>query len=606
MYISTFYSFKGGVGRTLALVNVALELVKRGRRVLIVDFDLEAPGISTFDQFHCADNSVGVVEFVSDYVKNGVSPDLRDYVKECEIPSLEGKLWIMPAGRQDGEYSRRLNSIDWQQLYSEMDGFLFFENMKAQWKSLFQPDYVLIDSRTGHTDVSGICTRQLPDAVVALFFPNDQNLLGLSKIVQDIRSEANVSPPNSIPILFVASNVPNLDDEDLILQNRIEKFKNSLQFRELSGTIYHYNSMSLLNQQVFTISRPRSGLAREYKCLTDRIVRLNLEDRDGALATLTELENKSRSRELFPGTEGTLSEITNLHSSDGEILARVAGIRELLGDYESVIIVLSKAIDGGYKTAASYLRRASAYRRKNMSTECLHDIFSAIDCPCSYSEMVRAVRALIDLNEELLPRVLSSHGFLDLIADEKVALCNMMNTKRQFLPEIGRVVSGIVEDANSESVARRDALVSLNLCLIGGGYFKKVISLNEEYEWLIDKELEIIFVFNSAMAAWALTNTPPKHLFQKVIELGKSRRTTGANYYQCMALANFLVGDTATAESLLEQSEKFIRANPHNEFSAWRYLTVNSQGFLADLNIMREFFRGSSVKPAFFEANPNY
>ena len=44
VYISTFYSFKGGVGRTMALVNAAVELARRGRRVLAVDFDLEAPG----------------------------------------------------------------------------------------------------------------------------------------------------------------------------------------------------------------------------------------------------------------------------------------------------------------------------------------------------------------------------------------------------------------------------------------------------------------------------------------------------------------------------------------------------------------------------------
>jgi len=51
------------------------------------------------------------------------------------------------------------------------------------------PDYVLIDSRTGHSDVSGICTRQLPDSVVILFFPTDQNLRGLPKVVDDVRSE---------------------------------------------------------------------------------------------------------------------------------------------------------------------------------------------------------------------------------------------------------------------------------------------------------------------------------------------------------------------------------------------------------------------------------
>ena len=50
MHIVTFYSFKGGVGRTLALVNIGIELAQTGKRVLLVDFDLEAPGLDTYKQ----------------------------------------------------------------------------------------------------------------------------------------------------------------------------------------------------------------------------------------------------------------------------------------------------------------------------------------------------------------------------------------------------------------------------------------------------------------------------------------------------------------------------------------------------------------------------
>jgi len=47
-YLFTFYSFKGGVGRSMALMNVAYTLAGRGRHVLVVDMDLEAPGLSGF------------------------------------------------------------------------------------------------------------------------------------------------------------------------------------------------------------------------------------------------------------------------------------------------------------------------------------------------------------------------------------------------------------------------------------------------------------------------------------------------------------------------------------------------------------------------------
>ena len=62
MYVVTFYSFKGGVGRTMTLVNVGVALAARGRRVLLVDFDLEAPGIPTFELFSAVTETAGVVD----------------------------------------------------------------------------------------------------------------------------------------------------------------------------------------------------------------------------------------------------------------------------------------------------------------------------------------------------------------------------------------------------------------------------------------------------------------------------------------------------------------------------------------------------------------
>ena len=46
--IITFYSYKGGTGRTMAIANVAYLLTEWGYKVLIVDWDLEAPGIEHF------------------------------------------------------------------------------------------------------------------------------------------------------------------------------------------------------------------------------------------------------------------------------------------------------------------------------------------------------------------------------------------------------------------------------------------------------------------------------------------------------------------------------------------------------------------------------
>ena len=153
----TFYSYKGGVGRTMALANVAAMLAKEGRRVLLIDFDLEAPGLDAFEGLGCAKGHSGVVEYVAEYLATGKAPPIASFVRECVPASthLRGKLWLMPSGKKDQQYNRDRARINWAELYDKYDGERFIENWKADIEKTYAPDYVLIDSRTGLTDVGG-------------------------------------------------------------------------------------------------------------------------------------------------------------------------------------------------------------------------------------------------------------------------------------------------------------------------------------------------------------------------------------------------------------------------------------------------------------------
>jgi len=46
--IVVFYSFKGGVGRSMAVANVGDLLARRGLKVLMIDFDMEAPCLEQY------------------------------------------------------------------------------------------------------------------------------------------------------------------------------------------------------------------------------------------------------------------------------------------------------------------------------------------------------------------------------------------------------------------------------------------------------------------------------------------------------------------------------------------------------------------------------
>ena len=75
----TFYSYKGGVGRTLSMVNAARVLVNSGRRVVLIDFDLEAPGLDSFDRLKVPADHPGVVEYFAEHLETGKPPDIKKF-----------------------------------------------------------------------------------------------------------------------------------------------------------------------------------------------------------------------------------------------------------------------------------------------------------------------------------------------------------------------------------------------------------------------------------------------------------------------------------------------------------------------------------------------
>ena len=50
--IFAFYSFKGGVGRSMAVLNLAYAMVAKGRNVLVLDMDLEEIGRAHLNSSH--------------------------------------------------------------------------------------------------------------------------------------------------------------------------------------------------------------------------------------------------------------------------------------------------------------------------------------------------------------------------------------------------------------------------------------------------------------------------------------------------------------------------------------------------------------------------
>lgn len=191
----TFYSYKGGVGRTMALANIAWRLAdKHALRVLVVDWDLEAPGLHTFFGFEQAElaRARGVLDFFIDWREAMESdapapPDVRGSllpVTRRPYAPRNGSLSLLTAGRMDEAFESRLASFDWRSFYKEHRGAAAVETLREQLSE--SADMVLIDSRTGLTDAGGICTIQIPDGVVLMTVANEQSLRGIKQIARGI------------------------------------------------------------------------------------------------------------------------------------------------------------------------------------------------------------------------------------------------------------------------------------------------------------------------------------------------------------------------------------------------------------------------------------
>lgn len=202
--IATFYSFKGGGGRSMALANVAWALASNGWNVLAIDWDLEAPGLHRYFHPFLADpeqvRSRGLVDRLWQYARaigsSGEAPeetierlsDCSDIVQHLALPhAARGKLGFIGSGRQDEEYTQKVGAFEWAAFYKRFAGGQYFDAFGRWARKSF--DIVLIDSRTGVSDSAGVCTVQLPDLLVLTFVYNRQSIDGTAAVARSIHRQ---------------------------------------------------------------------------------------------------------------------------------------------------------------------------------------------------------------------------------------------------------------------------------------------------------------------------------------------------------------------------------------------------------------------------------
>jgi predicted acylesterase/phospholipase RssA/cellulose biosynthesis protein BcsQ/Flp pilus assembly protein TadD len=352
--IYTFYSFKGGVGRSMALANVAECFYLNGLRVVMLDWDLEAPGLESFffehgdnrpaaatgalEGIELVQSHLGLIDLLTEYrrsfsalapaltmpaaeqwipksFRDRIAHELREsqsiaptfsqqlddhlslatYLYEIHGANAQGRggLWLLPAGWRHKErfeaYAQGVQAFDWEDFYISYRGKDFFDWLRS--KLLELADVVLIDSRTGVTEMGGVCARQLADVVVSFCAPNHQNVDGVARMVKSFKRPETIEARDNRPLETLV--VPTRVDPQEVkkLEEFLDRFNGAVNeqqdapgiFREVGSrywdlripyrTIYSYEERRVIGPGIKDLD-PTQGLEKAYRKLTTHLALL--------------------------------------------------------------------------------------------------------------------------------------------------------------------------------------------------------------------------------------------------------------------------------------------------------------------------------------------
>lgn len=481
--VITFYSYKGGVGRTMALANLACLLARKGKKVLLIDWDLEAPGLHHFfnrrekkkfkeeqglidlitdvksklDKRRLKSDDMSILRYFHNNLSNYISKDLQFYFENV---NLKYKLDLMKSGRFDSAYTTKLNKIDWLKFYEDYPSF--FRNFAYYLESIY--DYILIDSRTGFADTSGICTMLMPERLVLVFSPNEQNIEGVLDVaVQSREYRLNSYDERTLAIFPLPARIDPDNPE-----KRIEWLGNyTTKFEKFFKKNYYLKECSLKNYfEKATIRYTRQYAYGEtipvlVESITDKISIaydydnfLNILLSDNPIWELSSIEEISKiendyfeylkkgigyqTAQEYEKAIDAFSKAIILNPDDLNSYYFRGSVNTILGQYEKAISDYSKIIYLFPNDATAYFQRGTVYGRNLKNYElAIKDFNKSIELSpnyvdaynnrgLTYSELKMYEKAIDDYNIALKIKP----NEIEILNNRGIAFKNLQNYQK--------------------------------------------------------------------------------------------------------------------------------------------------------------------------------
>ncbi len=219
--ILTFYSFKGGVGRTTALAAFAVQRARAGERIAVIDADLDAPGVGSLLAADEKGTTArwGVVDYILEKKFDNI--DFRDYYHACRRENVTGpgEILVIPAGQIDDNYLWKLARLDIEPYGDNPRGHIFYRLLEDVRENL-KPDWILIDVRAGLAVPAGVLVGGFAHLNVIFGTSADQSWRGLKLIIERLGVQNIRAGRSQADLILVQAMVPG--DIDMAKKSREE------------------------------------------------------------------------------------------------------------------------------------------------------------------------------------------------------------------------------------------------------------------------------------------------------------------------------------------------------------------------------------------------
>ena len=164
----TLHSVKGGVGRSTTAAVLAWHLARKGEDVLVIDLDIESPGLASAVFGKKELPTFGVTDWFVEALVGQGDAVLEDMASApAWAHDLPGDVWVAPAhGRDPGEYLAKLGRV---YMDTAVDPWIArLRGLLEGLEATFKPGVVLLESRNGLHDIAAAAVTDI-GAEVMLF-----------------------------------------------------------------------------------------------------------------------------------------------------------------------------------------------------------------------------------------------------------------------------------------------------------------------------------------------------------------------------------------------------------------------------------------------------